>query len=97
MKTLIVPMVKDKKSIIQSSDNYRLIASTSIVSKVFEIVIVEEYRSLLITPPHQFGFKPMHGTEQAVFVLQQVIEFYKTYSSPMYGFLFLICQRPCFV
>ena len=85
MKTLIVPMVKDKKSNIQSSDNYRPIALTSIVSKVFEIVILEEYGSLLTTSPHQFGFKPKHGTEQGVFVLQQVIEFYKMHSSPVYA------------
>ena len=36
------------------------------------------------TRSNQFGFKPKHGTEQSVFVLKQVIDFYKTNGSPLY-------------
>ena len=55
-----------------------------IVSKVFESVILDKYKPLLETTPNQFGFKPKHGTELAVFTLKQVVEFYRSNSSTLY-------------
>jgi len=45
---------------------------------------LDKYMSHLITEPHQFGFKSNHSTEQCVFVLQQLVEFYKMHQSPVY-------------
>ena len=36
------------------------------------------------TTSNQFGFKQKHGTDQSVFVLKQVIDFYKSNGSPLY-------------
>ena len=84
MDTLVIPLVKDRKEDIGSSGNYRPIALTNVVSKVFESVILDKYKPLLETTPNQFGFKPKHGTELAVFTLKQVVEFYRSNSSTMY-------------
>ena len=84
MDTLIIPLVKNRKGDIGSSDNYRPIALTNVVSKVFESVILDKYKPLLETTPNQFGFKPKHGTELAVFTLKQVIDFYRSNSSTLY-------------
>ena len=84
MDTLILPIVKDTKEDLGDSDNYRPIALTSVISKVFELVILERCRSILDTSPHQFGFKAKHGTELSIFALKQVIEYYITNSSNVY-------------
>jgi len=41
MDTIIVPFVKDKQGDLSSSDNYRPIAITSIMSKEFELLILD--------------------------------------------------------
>ena len=74
MDILILPTVKDTKEDLGDSDNYRPIALTSVISKIFELVILERYRSILDTSPHQFGFKAKHRTELGIFALKQVIE-----------------------
>ena len=84
MDTFILPIVKDKKESISNSSNYRPIAITSIISKLFEIIVLERYRSILVTSPNQFGFKRGHGTESCLFVFKQIIDFYKRNSSPVY-------------
>ena len=84
MDTIIIPLVKDKKESLQSSDNYRPIALTSTLSKVLETIILERYKAKLESSPHQFGYKPKHGTELSIFVLKQVIEYYQAHSSPVF-------------
>ena len=81
MDTLILPIVKDTKG---DSDNYRPIALTSVISKAFELVILERCRSILDTSPNQFGFKAKHGTELSIFAQKQVIEYYIINSSNVY-------------
>ena len=68
------PLVKDRKEDIGSvdSNNYHPIDLINVVSKVFESVILDKYKPLLETISNQFGFKPKHGTELAVFTLKQV-------------------------
>ena len=82
--TLIVPIVKDKKSSITDMDNYRPIAITCILSKLFEILILTKFGDKLYTADNQFGFKAKHSTDMAVFVFKQVVEFYSKQSSPVY-------------
>ena len=84
MQTLIVPIIKDKRGDITDKDNYRPIALTCIVSKIFEFLLLEECEEYLYTTDHQFGFKSHHFTDQFVFVLQQIIEYYNSLSSPVY-------------
>jgi hypothetical protein len=85
MDTVIVPVVKDKKGDLESKDNYRPIALTTVMSKIFEILILNRYRSLFKTTDNQFGFKAGHSTDMCVYTFKQVLEFYKTKSNPMYN------------
>ena len=84
METIIVPILKDKKGDLGSKDNYRPIALTTVVSKLFEILILNRYQHLLQTTDHQFGFKQSHSTDLCVYTFKQVIEYYKSRSSPVY-------------
>ena len=84
METVIVPIVKDKKGDLSAADNYRPIAITSILSKVLELLVLKRHEDLFYTTCNQFGFKPKLGTEQCIFTLKQVIEYYKSNNSPIY-------------
>ena len=75
MDTIIVPVVKDKKGDLESKDNYRPIALTTVMSKIFEILILNRYESYVTTTDNQFGFKQSHSTDMCVYTfIKQFIE-----------------------
>jgi len=84
MDTIIVPLVKDKKGNLNTKDNYRPLAITCIISKIFEILILNRYRNLFGTSDNQFGFKSKLCTEMCIFALKQVTDYYVNLGSPMY-------------
>ena len=69
---------------MSSIDNYRPVAITCIISKVFELVILKRHVSLLETSSNQFGFKASHGTEHSIFIVKQVLDYYTSNGSPIY-------------
>lgn len=84
MASIIIPLVKDKKGLLSSKNNYRPVAITSVFSKVLESIVLVRYQHLLSSADNQFGFKSKHGTDLCVFSLKQIIEFYHGLSSPVY-------------
>jgi len=84
MKTILVPIVKDKNESLSSSDNYRPIAITSVMSKIYELLLLRRAEGMLITTSNQFGFKPQHSTDMAVYSLKCITEYYTTQNSPVY-------------
>ena len=61
MDTLIIPLVKDKKEDIGSSDSYRPISLTTVVSKVFESVILDNTNHCYKVPQHNLVLNPDMG------------------------------------
>lgn len=84
MDTIIVPIIKDKKGSITDKNNYRPVAITTVFSKILEHLILQKYEHLLKTHDNQFGFKAAHSTDQCIFTLKQIIEFYNCLSSPVF-------------
>jgi exonuclease III len=84
MNTLLIPILKDNKCDNTVSDNYRPIAITCIISKVFELAILSKYRNVLDTNDHQFGYKRGHSTDQCIFIIKELIDFYMSSNSPLY-------------
>ena len=84
MLTVIIPVVKDKKGDLSDCDKYRPIALTTLVSKLFEVVILNRYKNMFVTSCNQFGFKPKLGTELCIASFKQVINFYNSNNSPVY-------------
>ena len=54
---ILVPIIKDKTLNDSSKANYRSIALTSVLSKVFEIALLSKLESVFETSDYQFGFK----------------------------------------
>ena len=76
LETVIVPIIKSSTGDISNSGNYRPIAIASVVSKLFEHLILFKLKPLLTTSDNQFGFKPLHGTDMCTFLLKEVVRSY---------------------
>ena len=84
IKSIIVPLVKNKCGNLADKNNYRPIALSSIASKVFEHVILCRLEEYLWTNDNQFGFKPSHSTDLCVYALTEFIEYSKSRSTSIY-------------
>ena len=80
----LIPIPKNKKKSINSSDNYRAIALSSIIGKVLDNIILTNYSYALCSSDMQCGFKPKHSTVQCMFVLKEVVNYYQTNGSSVY-------------
>ena len=69
-----------------SKDNYCLIALTTVVSKVAEIIIFNRSSCYLYTCPNQFGFKRNQGTDQCIYVLKEIIDAYRVMNGNVFTF-----------
>ena len=69
IETTIVPIVKNKCDNITDSNNNILIAFATIVSKLFESVLLLKCEHYLTTSTNQFGFKTGHITDLYIYML----------------------------
>ena len=76
IKTTIVPIVKNKCVNISESNNYRPIALATIISKLFESVLLVKCGDYLSTCSNQFGFKKGHSTDLCIYALKEYIEYF---------------------
>ena len=51
---MLVPVIKDKAGKISSKDNYRPIASASVISKLVEVIMLDRIEMYSNTNPNQF-------------------------------------------
>ena len=66
ISVILVPVIKDKTSTINSKDNYRPIALASVRSKVFERVLLNRLEIYLLTTDNQYGFIRKHSTDMCI-------------------------------
>ena len=81
IETTIVHIIKNKCGNLADSNNYRPIAIATIVSKLFESVILYKCEEFLYTCGNQFGFKSKHSTELCIYTLKEFIDYYKQRST----------------
>ena len=74
----IIPIIKNKAAPISTMSNYRPVAIASVMSKIFELILLNKMSTWLETEANQFGFKQSLGTDQGIYVLKEVIERYKS-------------------
>ena len=84
-KKKIVPIIKNKNKNVHDVSNYRPIAPTTVVSKLFESYILHHLIDFLKTNDNQFGFIPNHGTDMSVFLLKQVSSSYVSRDTPVFA------------
>jgi len=76
MQSGIVPLVKSKSGDLADVNNYRAIAISKSMSKVFECVIANEISPRSDNDIHQFGFKRGHSTGLCTSILKKTIDYY---------------------
>ena len=54
------------------------------MSKLFESAILLKCRILLDTCPNQFGFKKGHSTDMCIYVLKEMIEYFKNRNTSVF-------------
>ena len=84
ISVILVPVIKDKTSKINSKDNYRPIALASVLSKVLEYIILDRIEMYLVTHDNQYGFKRKHGTDLCIYALKEIIMRYRNLNSSVF-------------
>ena len=84
IETTIVLIVKNKSGNLSDSSNYRPIALATIISKMFESVLLLKCAEYLSTSDNQFGFKSCHSTDLCIYTLKEFIDYYKTRGTTVY-------------
>ena len=80
----MIPLLKDGRKSKQDSNNYRAITLGSIISKLYDIVIMNEQSHIFDTSHLQFGFKQDSSTTQCTFVVKETISYYIENDSSVY-------------
>ena len=72
LEVKLYPIPKDKNGDLNNSDNYRCIAISSCISKLFELVLREYIQGIVELSDCQFGFRRNHSTNIAHALLKKV-------------------------
>ena len=72
----LVSLIKNKRGNKCDSNNYRAIAISSIIGKLFDTVLLKLQHASLFTDSLQFGFKPNSSTVIFTSLLRDTIEYY---------------------
>lgn len=83
LKTIVVPIVKNKTGDASEKSNYRPISLATIIAKVLDSLIDQQLDKYLILNDAQFGFKPILSTETAILCLKQTVQYYTSRKTPV--------------
>jgi len=82
--SVVVPIVKNKNGDISKLANYRPISLSPVVAKLFEACLRSKFDMYLQSSDLQFGFKKHSGCHNAIFVVQQLVQYYNRRGSSVY-------------
>ncbi len=80
----LIPIPKNKRKSLNMSDNYRAIALSSILGKLFDNILLHKCEDIFLTSDLQFGFKKKHSTSHCTFVVNEVLQYYNNNNSSVY-------------
>jgi hypothetical protein len=84
MNSVLVPIVKNKNGDLTDANNYRAIALSNSITKIFESVLLP-YIVRGIDSDYQFGFKAGLSTTHCIGVFKQVVQYYKSRGSHVFS------------
>ena len=83
----MVPIPKDKRQLLCTSDNFRAITLGSIVAELFDVVILSKEQNVLAASHLQFGFKQNISTTHCTYVMMETISYYNANGSNVYALM----------
>ena len=80
------PIIKDNKAskLDLDSSNYRLIAITSLLLKIFDHTVLDLFSDNLAPAVHQFGFQAGKSTSLCTWVVTETVNFFTNRGSPLF-------------
>ena len=84
LNSVMVPLVKNRNGDLSDKNNYMPIALSSVISKVFENVILYRLEEYLWTTNNQLGYKAGNSTDLCVYALTEFIEYFKRRTTSVY-------------
>ena len=87
MLSNLIPIVKDKLSDITSSKNYRSIAISSLVMKIFDWVIILAYNQQLHLDDLQFSYQPNVSNSMCTWTAVETISYFSRNGSDIFSYL----------
>ena len=76
MVSTVIPLIKDKLGDISSSNNYRSIALSSLVLKIFDWIILLLHCAKLSTDELQFGYQQKTSTNMCTWLAIEAIDYF---------------------
>ena len=83
----MVPLQKDNRKSNRCSDNYSALTLGSIISKLYDAIIIQQHSNVFITSDLQFGFKKGLSTTMCTFMVQETITYYVNNGSTVHTLL----------
>lgn len=85
MRTIVVPIIKNKTGDISDKCNYRPISLATIIAKVLDSQLDARLENLSQLHDAQFGFRNNLGTESAILGLKHTVQYYTRRRTPVYA------------
>ena len=73
---IVIPLLKNVDGNKFTTDNNRGITLSPVNSKLFETVLLSQFKNQLISDSLQFGFKPKSSCSHAIFTFKTVVDYY---------------------
>ena len=83
----IVLIPKDKRQLACTSDNFIVVTLSSIVAKLFDVIILSKEQYALTTSHLQLGFKQNMSTILCTYVMMETISHYNAGGSDVYALM----------
>ena len=77
LESVLISIPKDLRGNMCTNENYRGIALCSALCKLVDLIIIDTYKSKLVTSELQYAFKTGHSTNMCTPVLKEVCSYYK--------------------
>ena len=84
LTSMLIPIIKDKLGDITSSENYRSIAISSLVMKLFDLVIMNLFKENLNFDDLQFGYQADVSTAMCTWMAAETISYFQRNGSDVF-------------
>ena len=82
--TTIISIVKDQAKDVCCSNNYRGIALSSCINKLFDMFILRQYSDCFQTCDLQFAYKANHSTSLCTLMMKEITKYYMSNGSQVF-------------
>ena len=84
LTSMLVPLIKDKLGDISSSNNYRSIAISSLIMKLFDLVIISQFKEFLYFDDLQFAYQTGVSTSMCTWLATESISYFQRNGSDVF-------------